>query len=66
MTLPPYPMPGGHTSQDRPPATDIVSGGPSTVLAAALNDKLDRIAQRFDQLECRQDTAECHSDDVAQ
>ena len=44
-TIPPYPMPGGRTSQDRPPATDVVSGGPSTVLAAALNDKLDQIAQ---------------------
>ena len=44
-TLPLYPMLGGHTSQDRPPATDIVSGGPSTVLAVALNDKLDQIAQ---------------------
>ena len=59
-------MPGGRTSQDRPPATDIVSGGPSAVLAAALNDKLNRIAQRFDQLERRQDAAERHSDDVVQ
>ena len=65
-TLPPYPMPGGRTSQDRLPATDIVSGGPSAVLAAALNDKLDRITQQFDRLECRQDAAECHSDDVVQ
>ena len=46
-TLPPYPMPGGRTSQDRLPATDIVSGGPSTVLAVTLNDKLDWITQRF-------------------
>ena len=53
-TLLPYPMPGGHTSQDRPPATDVVSGGPSAVLAAALNDRLNRIAQRFDWLEHRQ------------
>ena len=59
-------MPGGHTSQDRLPATDVVSGGPSAVLAAALNDKLDRIAQRFDRLERHQDAAECHSDDVVQ
>ena len=44
-TLPPYLMPGGRTSQDRPPATDTVSGGPSAMLAAALNDKLDQIAQ---------------------
>ena len=44
-TLLPYPMPGGCTSQDQLPATDIVSGGPSTVLAAALNDKLHQIAQ---------------------
>ena len=66
MTLPPYPMPGGHTSQDRPPATDIVSGGPSAVLAAALNDKLDRIAQQFDRLAHHQDAAERHSDDMAQ
>ena len=65
-TLPPYPMPGGRTSQDRPPATDIVSGGPSAVLAAALNDKLDQMAQRFDQLERRQDAAEHHSDDAVQ
>ena len=65
-TLPPYPMPGGRTSQDRPPATDIVSGGPSAVLAAALNDKLNRITQRFDRLEHRQDAAERHSDDAAQ
>ena len=66
MTLLPYPMPGGHTSQDRPPATDIVSGGPSAILAAALNDKLDRIAQRFDRLEHRQDAAKHHSDDAVQ
>ena len=66
MALPPYPMPGGHTSQDQPPATDIVSGGPSATLAAALNDKLDRITQQFDWLEHRQDTAERHSDDLAQ
>ena len=59
-------MPGGCTSQDRPPATDIVSGGPSTVLAVALNDKLDRIAQRFDRLEHCQDAAEHHSDDMVQ
>ena len=45
MTVPPYPMLGGRTSQDRPPATDIVSGGPSAVLAVALNDKLNRMAQ---------------------
>ena len=66
MTLPLYPRLGGHTSQDRPPATDIVSGGPSAVLAVALNDKLDQIAQRFDRLEHRQDAAERHSDDVVQ
>ena len=59
-------MPGGCTSQDRPPATDVVSGGPSAVLAAALNDKLDRIAQQFDGLERHQDAAERHSDDAAQ
>ena len=59
-------MLGGHTSQDRLPATDPVSGGPRTTLAVALNDKLDRIAQQFDQLGCHQDAAECHSDDSAQ
>ena len=59
-------MLGGRTSQDQPPATDIVSGGPSTTLAVALNDKLDWIAQRFDQLEHRQDAAKCHSDDSVQ
>ena len=64
--LPLYPMPGGRTSQDRPPATDIVSGGPSATLAVALNDKLDWIAQRFNRLERCQDTAEHHSDDSAQ
>ena len=66
MTLPPYPMLGGRTSQDRLPATDAVSGGPSAILAVALNDKLDWIAQRFDQLECHQDAAKRHSDDSAQ
>ena len=66
MTLPPYLMLGGRTSQDQPPATDIVSGGPSAVLAAALNDKLDWIAQRFDRLEHRQDAAKHHSDDAVQ
>ena len=35
-------------------------------MAAALNDKLNWIAQRFDRLERRQDAAECHSDDVVQ
>ena len=64
--LPPYPMPGPRVGQDRPPATDTVPGGPSATLAAALNDKLDRIAQRFDRLEHRQDAAERHSDDSAQ
>ena len=59
-------MPGGRTSQDRLPATDIVSGGPSATLAAALNDKLDWITQRFDRLECHQDAAERHSDDLVQ
>ena len=59
-------MLGGCTSQDQPPAIDVVSGGPSTVLAAALNDKLDQIAQRFDWLERHQDAAERHSDDAAQ
>ena len=44
-------MPGGHPSQDRPPATDPVSGGPSATLAVAQNDKLDWIAQRFNQFE---------------
>ena len=38
-------MLGGHTSQDRPPATDPVSGGPSATLAVALNDKLDQVTQ---------------------
>ena len=64
--LPPYPMPGPRVGQDRPPATDTVPGGPSATPAAALNDKLDWIAQRFDRLECRQDAAEHHSDDSAQ
>ena len=51
-------MPGPHVGQDRPPATDTVPGGPSMTLAAALNDKLDWIAQRFDRLERRQDAAD--------
>ena len=59
-------MLGPRVGQDRPPATDTVPGGPSTTLAVALNDKLDRIAQRFDRLEHRQDAAERHSDDSAQ
>ena len=59
-------MLGGRTSQDQPPATDIVSGGLSTTLAAALNDKLDQIAQRFDRLEHHQDTAKHHFDDSVQ
>ena len=63
---PPYPMPGPRVGQDQPPAIDTVPGGPSVTLAAALNDKLDRIAQRFDQLERRQDAAKHHSDNSAQ
>ena len=66
MVLPLYPMLGPRVGQDRPPATDTVPGGPSATLAVALNDKLDRIAQRFDRLERRQDAAERHSDDSAQ
>ena len=53
VAVPPvYPTPGAHPSQDQPPGTDPISG--------------DRIAMRFDQLERRQDVAECHSDDAAQ
>ena len=59
-------MPGPRAGQDRPPATDTVSGGPSATLAAVLIDKLDQIAQRFDQLERHQDAAERHSDDSVQ
>ena len=64
--LPLYLMPGGRTSKDQLPATDPVSGGPGTTLAAALNDKLDQIAQQFDWLEHHHDTSEHQSDDVAQ
>ena len=38
-------MLGGCPSQDQPLATDPVSGGPCATLAAALNNKLDQIAQ---------------------
>ena len=58
-----------HPSQDQMPSAEPILGGPSaafTGITAALNDKLDQIAQQIDQLEHCQDAAEHHSDEVAQ
>ena len=47
-----------HSAQDTIPFADPANGGPSAVLAAALNNKLDWIAQQFDRLERRIDAAD--------
>ena len=57
-TTPKCQMAGANPSQGWQAGMELVTAGPSTAFAAALNDKLDRIAQRFDRLERHQDATE--------
>ena len=63
--VPPHEQPAAmaHSAQDSVPFADPANGGPRAVLAVALNDKLDGIAQQFDQLKHHQDATNCHSDE---
>ena len=45
-----HPTAMAHSAQDSIPFADPANGGPIAVLAAALNNKLDRIAQRFNHI----------------